>query len=371
MDLLGFGIVLPLLPRYADLYEASGSEIGLLFASFSLMQFLFSPVWGRLSDRYGRRPLLMVGLAGSIASYLLFAFSASYAAVLLSRILAGVFGATIGTAHAYIADVTGHEDRGREMALIGAAFGVGLTIGPALGGLAHAWGGYKAPGLVAAGLSLVAFMLAWRALPEPERHVEPHPRRLFEFAALRHAFSTRTIPAILGLQFIVVFCFSNFEGVLARLTDVRWKYDIRENGYIFAYIGFCLLIAQGFIVRRFMRRVGEVRFTLLGTLVLGGGLAGIGLQAPPLLILPVAVFGYAMIQPSLASLLSRRTPAHMQGEILGLGQSGLAMARILGPWVGNVLFLNPTPETPFWVASSIMLAALLLASTLRRDPAAE
>jgi predicted MFS family arabinose efflux permease len=291
--------------------------------------------------------------------------------VLVSRILAGIFGATIGATHAYIADVTGHEDRGREMALIGAAFGVGLTIGPALGGLAYAWGGYKAPGLVAAGLSLIAFLMAWRMLPEPERHVEPQPRRLFDFLALRHAFSTRTIPAILGLQFVVVFCFSNFEGVLARLTDVRWNYDIRENGYIFAYVGFCLLIAQGFVVRRFMSRVGEVRFAIFGTIVLGAGLAGIGLQAPPLLILPVAVLGYAMISPSLASLLSRRTPAHMQGEILGLGQSGLAMARILGPWVGNVLFLNPTPETPFWVAAAIMLAALVLALALRRDPATE
>ena len=363
VDLLGFGIVLPLLPRYAKDYGVSGVDIGILLASFSAMQFLFAPVWGRLSDRYGRRPLLMLGLGGSVVSYTLFAFATNYQMLLWSRMAAGVFGATIGTAQAYIADVTGHEDRGKQMALIGAAFGVGFTIGPAIGGLSYAWWGMKAPGLIAAGFSLVALLMAWKRLPEPERHVEVRERRLFDFAALRHAFVTKTLPLILLLQVIATFCFANFEGTLALLTDVRWNYDIKANGFIFMYVGFCLLLAQGFIVRRFMPKVGEERFVVLGCIVLGAGLLGIALKMPPLAILPVAVLGFSMLSPSLSSLLSRRTPADMQGEILGLGQSGLALARILGPYVGNVAFVV-SPEMPYWIAAAIMGGAFLMALRL-------
>ena len=370
MDLLGFGIVLPLLPRYAELYDVSGAAIGLLFASFSLMQFLFAPLWGRLSDRYGRRPLLMLGLFGSVLSYTLFAFANSYALLLVSRLAAGLFGATIGTAQAYIADVTGHHDRGKEMALIGAAFGVGFTIGPAVGGLSHGWWGPAAPGLIAAGFSLLALLMAWKKLPEPQKKSEPRERKLLDFAALKHAFATPTLPLILGLAAVSTFAFANFEGTLARLSEKRWGYDITQNGFIFAYVGFCLLMAQGFIVRRFMPKVGEARFAVLGCLVLGAGLAGIGMQYRPLAILPVAVLGFSMLSPSLSSLLSRRTPAHMQGEILGLNQSGLAMARILGPWAGNIWF-DRSPESPFWISAVFMGVAFLGALTLLRRPAAD
>jgi multidrug resistance protein len=368
VDLLGFGIVLPLLPRYAEQFQANGLEIGLLFASFSGMQFLFAPWWGKLSDRYGRRPLIMIGLFGSVVSYTVFAFADTYALLLASRIAAGLFGATIGTAQAYIADITGHEDRGKQMALIGAAFGVGFTLGPSIGGLSYAFVGRPAPGLVAAALSLIAFLLAWRVLPEPERHLPPQRRPLLQFTALRHAFSTKTLPTILALSVQSTFCFAVFEATLARLTDARWGYDIRQNGFVFTYVGFCLLVAQGYVVRKFMRRVGELNFAVLGTILLAAGLGGIALGGA-LAILPVAVLGFAMISPSLASLLSQRTPAHMQGEILGLGQSGLALARILGPWLGNVLF-DLTPETPYWVAMGVMLVTAGGAVWLRRIPAA-
>jgi DHA1 family tetracycline resistance protein-like MFS transporter len=210
-------------------------------------------------------------------------------------------------------------------------------------------------------------VLAWRVLPEPERHLAPERRPLLEFAALRHAFGTKTLPTILALTVQSTFCFAIFEATLARLTDARWGYDIRENGFVFTYVGFCLLVAQGYVVRRFMRRMGELNFAVLGTVLLAGGLAGVALGGA-LAVLPVAVLGFAMISPSLSSLLSRRTPSHMQGEILGLGQSGLALARILGPWLGNALF-DVTPETPYWVAAGVMLVTFLGAVWLRRTPA--
>jgi DHA1 family tetracycline resistance protein-like MFS transporter len=200
--------------------------------------------------------------------------------------------------------------------------------------------------------------MAWRKLPEPERRGPARARRMFDFGALRHAFSTATLPLILLLSVVATFCFANFEGTLARLTKARWDYDIQANGFIFTYVGFCLLVAQGFVVRRLMGRVGESRFVVSGCVLLAGGLAGIGWQWPPLLILPVAVLGFSMLSPSLSSLLSRRTPAHMQGEIMGLNQSGLALARILGPYAGNIWF-DLSPETPFWIAAAIMGAAFV------------
>ena len=382
VDLLGFGIVLPLLPRYAAVHEASGTTIGMLQASFSLMQLLFMPFWGRLSDRIGRRPVLMVGLAGSVVSYTLFGFADSLALLFVSRIAAGIFGATIGTAQAYIADVTPDAERGKGMALIGAAFGIGFTVGPAIGGLSQEHLGSSAPGLVAAGFSLLAFFLAARTLREPERRREAARRGLFGGEGLRHALRTPTLPLVLLLQCVATFAFANFEGTLSLLTKVKWGYDPTENGLLFSYVGICLLVFQGGVVRRLLPRFGELNFVAGGCFVLGLGLVGVALArgtGEALAALPIAVLGFSMLTPSLAGLLSRRTPASLQGEVLGLGQSGLALARILGPAVGNSLLglehpspgtvTARSPELPYWVAAAVMGVAFVAALVLRRLPA--
>ena len=373
IDLLGFGIVLPLLPRYARDFDANGLELGLLMASFSAMQLLFAPLWGRLSDRRGRRPMIMLGLGGSTASYVLFAVADTYALLLVSRLLAGLFAATIGTAQAYIADVTGRDDRGKEMALIGAAFGIGFTLGPVLGWLAHEFGGVRGPGFVAAGFSLVALLMAWKKLPEPARHRPARAGRWFlNPEGLRIALRTPGVPLVLGLQFLAVFCFSNFESTLALLTKEKWGYDIQGNGLLYTYVGFCLLVAQGAVVRRLMPRVGEKAFAWLGCALLGAGLLGIaaggGALGWILAVLAVATFGFSMISPSLSSLLSLHSPGDRQGEILGLGQSVLSLARILGPFVGYALF-DRSPETPYWTCAAIMAVAVAGALLLRAPPA--
>ncbi len=371
IDLLGFGIVLPLLPRYADDFNASPTSIGILFASFSAMQFLFAPMWGRLSDRYGRRPLIMIGLAGSMVSYTIFAFATTYTMLLVSRILAGVFAATIGTAQAYISDVTGREDRGKEMALIGAAFGIGFTLGPTIGWLAYDFIGPRWPGFVAAGFSAVALLMAWRKLPEPERHVERRARKWFDAAGWRHAFKTPGVPLVLLLQIVAVFCFANFEGTLAKITKDKWSYGIRGNGLLYTYVGFCLLIAQGYLVRKYMPRVGERNMARAGCLLLGLGLFGIALGGASMgVVLPVlalAAFGFAMISPSLSSLLSLHTPQEIQGEVLGIGQSGLALARILGPYIGYML-LERSVDLPYWVGGGLMVLAFAASLMLRPPP---
>jgi MFS family permease len=366
---LGFGIVLPLLPRYAHELNASGAQIGLLFASFSAMQFLFTPLWGRLSDRYGRRPLILLGLIGSCGSYLLFAFARTYVLLLVSRLLAGVFAATIGTAQAYIADVTGEGERGRGMALIGAAFGIGFTLGPVLGWLTHDFLGPAWPGLSAAALSATALLLAWKRLPEPERHAGHEAVR--RFAALRHIAAHRPVLLIVALQVLATFCFASFESTLALLTQHRYGYSFRGNGLLFTYVGACLLVAQGMVVRRLMPRVGERLFARIGAVCLLAGLVGIAVGGTAvawlLPVLAVIVFGFAMMTPALASLLSLHTPAGMQGEVLGVGQSGLSLARILGPYVGNEL-LARNVSSPYWAAAAIMLLGVVATLALPGRP---
>lgn len=381
IDLLGFGIVLPMLPRYASTYQAGGWAIGALMGVFSLMQLVFMPFWGRLSDRIGRRPVLMIGLAGSVVSYTLFGVADSFALLMLSRIAAGIFGATIGTAQAYIADVTSDGERGRGMAVIGAAFGVGFAVGPSVGGFSYEYLGPSAPGFVAAALSAVALVTAQVALPEPPRHSATTRRGLVGGEGLRHALSTPTLPLILLLQFAATFAFSNFEGTLSLLTEIKWDYDIKENGQLFSYVGICLLVFQGGLVRRLMPRVGELNFTVLGCAVLTIGLASVGLAngtGTALIALAVAVLGFSMLTPSLSSLLSRRTPRELQGEVLGLGQSLLALARVLGPAVGNPLMgiQHPEgaamtalhPEWPYWLGAVLMAGCFLAALALRRKP---
>lgn len=392
IDLIGFGIVLPLLPRYSDEYHATPLMNGVLMASFSAMQFVFAPFWGRISDRRGRRPILMVGLFGSILSYTLFGFARSYEVLLFSRLAAGFFGATIGAAQAYIADVTTQKERGRGMALIGAAFGIGFTIGPAIGGfaagarivhvdepgaVAHSqWMETLSnglPGFIAATLSVVAFLLAWRLLPEPHQHRERAERKLFDTTALRHALATRTVPLILTLQFVATFAFASFETTLSLLTKNQWKYDERHNGLVFTFIGLVLVLTQGGIVRRYMSKVGETNFTVLGSLLMAIGLFGVAVVGTPAMLyvaLAVAVIGFAMVTPSLSSLLSRRTPAEHQGEVLGLGQSMLSLARVLGPLWGNLLF-GVAWTLPHIAAANLLLLAFLLALVLRRTPAAD
>jgi MFS family permease len=371
VDLLGFGIVLPLLPLYAKRYGASAPVVGVLFASFSAMQFLTAPLWGRLSDRVGRRPVILAGLCGSVTAYALFGLADRtpwpLAALFASRIAAGVFGGTISTASAFIADVTTREQRGRGMALIGAAFGVGFTLGPAVGGLAWEHLGASGPGFIAAGLSSLALLFAWTRLPEPERRRERQARRLFDLGAVRAALRTPTVPLILVLGFTATAAFAMFETSLALRAERQFSFDPGDNGWLFSYVGLWLVLSQGLLVRRLMPSVGELRFVVGGTALLAAGILGVGLADAIVVlgaVVPFVVTGFAMVTPSLSSLLSRRTSPDTQGEILGLHQSGLSAARIVGPVAGLALF-GAGFRVPYHVGAGIMLGAFLLALRLR------
>lgn len=379
IDLLGFAIVLPLLPRYAERFNASDATIGMLFASFSAMQFLFAPVWGRISDHVGRRPVLLAGLLGSVVFYALFGMAAmqeSLALLFAARIGAGICGATISTAQACIADVTTSAERGRGMALIGAAFGAGFTFGPILGsiGLPHAAVGSgeppplnALPGFIAAGLSFVALMLAWVKLPESLRgDSAPALGEWFSIGAIRQAVRIPSIGWLLMAFFITTLAFAMYESTLSRLTAGAFALDDRFNFYLFSYIGLVLSVVQGGLVRALIPRVGEARLLVAGTLLMAVGLGLVSFSVSQnslvmlMVVMPVLICGFAFVTPCAHALISRRADPRTQGEILGINQSASAIARIIGPWWGNVLF-GRGMVLPYHVSVLLLVPAVILA----------
>ncbi len=421
IDLLGFGIVLPLLPLYANRLLtpmfpgdegrlARGALLAALMASFSFMQFLFAPVWGRVSDRVGRRPVLLLGLAGSAVFYALFAYAShlgfagepalAVALILLARVGAGVAGATISTAQAVIADCTPPERRAHGMALIGAAFGIGFTFGPLLCYTSFFVPSKAAPGAAAAGLSLLALLLGIALLPETLRAGAEGRRHWFRLGATLEVLRAPAIGTLVVTFFLATVAFGSLESTLAlmnqvllsagrvvraeEMSDEQLEEVFKKSSLIFAFVGFVLMLVQGFVYRRFVSRVGEVRFLRAGVLlmllglggviatVLGvarGALAGDGTVIPvALVILAVLVTGFALMTPSVQSLISRRADPTRQGEILGVNQSMSALARILGPAIGSFLFfVEPTHAVPYVVGAGLMAVVLVLTLRLRQE----
>lgn len=381
IDLLGFGMVLPLLPIYADVFtvDPSGWRLGLLMASFSIMQFLFAPLWGRLSDRIGRRPVLIIGLAGSVFFYLLFGIATvmrSIELLFVSRIGAGIAGATIPTAQAYIADSTSLEKRPKGMALIGMAFGMGFTFGPLFGFLAVPGGEGEPgpwPGYAAAGLSAIALILAIWKLPESlkpdSRSAAPAGLRWGEF---RQALSVASVGMLLTAIFVCIFSFANFETTLSMLIKGSaetqgspFQFTWGQVCLTYAYIGFTMTLAQGLLVRRLAGRISEGRLAGSGAVLQIAGFAvalgAIQHGSATLLMVALGIItsGAGLMQPTLNSLLSRRSDPEKQGAILGVGQSVNALARILGAGLG-IPMLRLALMLPYLISMVLMIAALML-----------
>ena len=387
IDLLGFGMVLPLLPIYADQFtiDESGIVLGLLMASFSAMQFLFSPGWGRLSDRIGRRPVIMVGLAGSVVFYTLFGVATiwkSLPLLFVARIGAGIAGATIATAQAYIADTTTLENRSKGMALIGMAFGIGFTVGPLFGALAVPHEGANPgpwPGYAAAILSAIALGIAVFRLPESLRPgSRPAGHGPFSLQAWSVALRAPSIALILVAMFVCVFSFANFETTLSLLVKgsehsprTLFHFTWRQVCLTYAFIGFMLALVQGGVVRRLAGRVSEGLMAAMGagiqlvSFVLT--LVAIEMASVPFLFISLAtvVTGFAFMQPNLQGLLSRRSDPANQGLILGVGQSVSSLARIFGAGIGIPL-LRMGNSVPYVVATILMLFGMALVITATR-----
>ena len=406
IDLLGFGIVLPLLPRYGKEFleplfpgpeydSLRGGILGLLMASFSAMQFLFAPLWGRISDRRGRRPFLLLGLVGSVMFYTLFGFASDWgveegrqalglALLFVARIGAGIAGATVSTAQAVIADSTTPERRSRGMALIGAAFGIGFTFGPMLGaGSLYFYPSWRGgPGFVAAAFSFIALVLAVVLMPETLRPgVSGGRRGWLSLGGIRLAARTPTVGLLILTFFLSTLAFANFEPTLAFLTKDVLDYGDEQNFLVFAYVGFVLMLAQGGFYQLLARRgMSETRFMLVGAVLMILGMAGLGIAAAIVSVLSVpgslpgflaaltaAVIGFAFVTPSVQALVSRRSDPAKQGEILGVNQSANALSRILGPMAGvSLYYLSPAHFPPYAFAIALLICVVVLTLRVRQ-----
>ena len=365
LDLLGFGLVLPLLPGFAKTYGASELAVGLLMATYSLFQFVFAPIWGALSDRVGRRPVLLLSIAGSTASYVIFAFAPSLPWLFVSRALAGVMAANLATAQAYVADVTAPEDRAKGMGMVGAAFGLGFVFGPTLGIFAGPHG-QLVVGLVAASLSgldlLLAAVILRESLPADRRgaSLARGPRVARMVAALRDPLIGPTI----GIFFLATLVWSTLQPTLPLLLGAApFEFGARQISGVFAYMGLLVAFMQGGLAGRMARQGGEGRmalmgllFVLAGMLLLPGARSGGGLYA----VLGLIAVGQGMCLPALQSMISRAAAADEQGGTLGVGQGFSSLARVIGPATAGALY-GVGRALPFWTAAVLELIALAIA----------
>ncbi len=398
IDLVGFGIVIPVLPFYAEgtRFNASPRTVGLLFASYSVMQLIFSPILGRLSDKYGRRPVLLISIIGTGIGFLILGFANTLWMLFVGRILDGITGGNISTAQAYIADITTAENRAKGMGLIGAAFGLGFVFGPAIGGILSRWG-VEVPFLFAAGLCFANALLLYFTLPET---VTPdHPARVSAaggrgFSQLIQSLKNPRLGFVLSIYFLFIVAFSIMTTSFSLFTMFRFGYDAQHTGYLFAYVGVLAVIVQGGLIGRLVKRFGELQLVIVGAFLFAGSLFAVpfvGPQTGGLLALLVGgglfSIGNSLSAPSLTSLASKSVGPADQGSVLGVTQSVASLARAVGPTLAALLIHSAIAYrggdgephfmsdrslfVTFWTGSAIMFVALLLAVYFARTHAAD
>ncbi len=375
VNLIGFGIIIPLLPFFGEHFNATPVEVTALMAVYSATQFVTAPLWGFLSDKYGRRPILIFTLAGTVASYIWFALATDLTTLFLSRALAGIMAGSISTAFAYMADITDESNRSKGMGLIGAAFGLGFIAGPAIGGLLAgsdpATTNFQLPSFVAAGFSSVALLGAIVMLKEslsPEIRSQMAQRSTVErWNLFKKTISRSDIVTIIILTFLAIFVFAGLEATFAMWSERQFDWGVEQNGYIFAFIGIISAIIQGTLIGPISKRIGEIGMIRQGFLALGIGLAIIPFSNNlPLLLaaMIIVAYGFSISTPALNSLLSLKVPADQQGGVLGIGRSASTLSRVFGPIGAGYLFAFLGRDWPFYIGALLMLAVLLLSLKL-------
>ena len=384
IDLLGFGLVLPALPFYAESYGATPFVIGLLSMSYSLMQFIFSPMWGRISDRVGRRPILLMGLAGSCAAFLIFGLAKSLALLFVARTLAGILSsASLPTAQAFIADTTTPENRAKGMGLIGAAFGLGFIFGPALGGLLTRYG-YGFPAIVASIMAGGNFIWAYLRLPESLHHtrrsINPH---YLSPTHLKEVFANKRLAFLLGIFFLNVFAFSNMESTFALFGEHRIGLNAFGVGALLAEVGIIAAVIQGLLIGKLTKKFSEVNLAIAGIMLMCAGLLATTLAYSTLamvLIVPLYALGSALTNPTMSALISKSVTETRQGMTMGAMQGLGALGRVLGPVAGTGMFQAFSPSAPYEIGSALLAIAgiaswiklpRLVKQTIGDDPFAE
>jgi DHA1 family tetracycline resistance protein-like MFS transporter len=377
VDLIGFGMIIPILPLYAKSFQAAEWQIGLLLGCYSFMQFLASPVLGYISDRIGRKPVLLVSLIGSAIGYAVMASAASLTMLFIARIIAGICGASVGTAAAYIADITPPENRSRRMGLIGAAFGVGFVLGPAIGGiLSQFW--TKGPFWFGAGLAFLNAIAVLLILPEPEKHVKRSEAAIPTGTDVVDQTGRGGIPILVVTYFVAIAGFAIVTMIYPQVLDRRFSLTPAEISLVFVFLGLVGAFIQGGAIGRMARRFGDYKLAAVGLL----------LMAISMIIMPFArnmplfllfTFGLAvgnsLAQPTLMAMASRLAASTAQGRVIGTVQSAGSLGRVVGPSAGGFMlgWDRPRPDlaygnTPFVIGGVVMGVAFLISLMLRRSP---
>ena len=385
LDLLGFGMLIPIQAFYAQEFGASAALITILGGSYSFMQFLFAPFWGRLSDRVGRRPIILISVAVSALGHFLFALAGSLPMLFFARMIAGFGNANLGTAQALISDTTTPENRSKGMGLIGAAFGLGFIFGPAIGG-ALGQISPTAPSWAAGILALFNLLFAWMFLPEtlkPGAKPQTHGRKTFSWAAFKHASRHVNVGVIFTITFVYTSAFALMEHVVGLLIEATWVSEKIGQARIGAaskltaiylvVIGLTATVIQGGLIGKLQRTFGEIRLVRTGLVMVALSLAAIPFAAsasawPAMLATGILMaIGSGIYNPSNLGLLSRSIDADEQGGVLGLNQSLSSLGRVVGPLFAGLLFqLNQA--APFWVGAFFILAAAAIALRLKPHP---
>jgi len=365
LDLIGFGIVIPILPFYAESFGAGASMLGLLVTSYSGCQFLFAPIWGRLSDRFGRRPVMLSTIAGTALSLALLGFAPSLAWLFAARLLGGAFGANISVASAYITDLTSEHERTKYMGFLGASFGIGFLLGPAIGGFL-APQGYGVPMWVAAGLAAVNAVFAYFTLKEPPRHVASGGEETIKLISFFSRASRDPVQSLIrrlcAAAFVFTFAVSQLETLFAFYMMQRFDYDAKHVAFILVFMAFVMIGVQGGGLRVLVKKLGEAKLLQTGALLLVPSLAVVPF-VPSVwwLLLPLALssVGRALCYPSMMGLLANAAPASQRGKVMGTFQSSASLARVLGPFSAGFLY-DWRMSSPFLLAGLLMLVVLVI-----------
>ncbi len=371
LDLIGFGIVLPLLPNYARELGASPLLIGIVAGSYSLMQFFSAPIWGSISDKIGRRPVILISVLTSVISYLIFSQSHSILLLLLSRILAGIGSANVGVTQAYITDITTREERSKALGILGAAFGLGFVLGPPIGGTIKSAYGIEQVGYLAAALTFLDFVLAYFLLPESLKEKKAGS---ITFAGLQvgtfiKAFQQPAISRLLIIGFCFVFAFVNMQISVPLLWKEHYNQTDRAIGYLFAFVGIVSVAVQGGLIGKVSRKFGERKALVAGLATMCAGVTLIPfvpegmLFSFGLITLALLAIGNGLVTPLNTSLISLYTKSEAQGEILGVAQSIGALGRIMGPLSGSLLY-GLDSHAPYLVGGICLLISVALALSL-------
>lgn len=376
IDMVGFGIIIPVLPLYAQHYHATPVQIGWLTGIYSGMQIIFTPLLGRLSDRVGRRPVLIVSLAGTALGFLVMGWATSLTLLFVARIIDGATGGNISTAQAYIADISTPENRSRSMGIIGAAFGLGFTFGPMIGGImSHI--SYSAPFYFAAGLAALNVVLLYFILPESlSAEHRAHPRERTRMAAVFQHGNARMFGTIVATYFFTITGFAIMTTLFALFTEKHFGFDARKTGYVFGFIGIISVILQGGLIGRLVKTFGETALARTGLFLLAATLAALPfVPTIPMLLVVCAAMAIAngLVNPTLNGLASQMIDRSWQGRALGLMQSAGSVGRLIGPLLGGWLLMfdlgKPLPlyaRTPFLAGAAILLVAFALALSVRK-----